>query len=264
MTEKFSTLRYESADGVVRITLTRPQLLNRMDLEAHEEFEDALLAVHRDPSARVVLIAAEGKHFSAGGDLAEVDRLRTDPLRRRRMFHDARELAHALISIEVPVIAAVQGDAAGLGATIAVLSDIVVVAKSSGLTDPHVAIGLAAGDGGCVGWPLAMGLTRAKRYLLTGERIDGEKAYQFGLASDLVETVEEILPAAEKLALKIARLAPMAVRGTKRALITYTQRAMADAFESALTAEEACMVSDDAREAVEAFMQKRRPVFRGL
>lgn len=264
MTADFKTLRYEARDGIVRITLSRPALLNRMDLEAHEEFEGALLAVHRDAAARVVLIASEGKHFSAGGDLAEVDRLRTDPVRRRRMFHDARELAHSLISIEIPVIAAVQGDAAGLGATIAVLCDIVVVAKNSGLTDPHVAIGLAAGDGGCVGWPLAMGLTRAKRFLLTGDRIDGERAYQFGLASDLVESAEEILPIAEKLALKISRLAPLAVRGTKRALITYAQRAMADTFESALAAEELCMVSDDAREAVEAFTQKRKPIYRGI
>jgi enoyl-CoA hydratase len=264
MPDSFKTLRYEVRDQVARITLCRPELLNRMDMEAHEEFEDALLLVHRDPALRAVLISAEGKHFSAGGDIAEIKRLSEEPERRRRMFHDARELAHGLISIEIPVIAAVQGDAAGLGATIAVLCDIIVVSKSSGLTDPHVAIALAAGDGGCVGWPLAMGLTRAKRYLLTGERIDGEKAYQFGLATDLVETPEDILPAAEKLATRIARLAPMAVRGTKRALITYSQRAMADAFESALAAEEICMTSQDAREALDAFQQKRKPVFRGL
>lgn len=264
MSDTFKTLRYEAADGIVRITLSRPELLNRMDLEAHEEFEDALLAVHRDPTARALLIAAEGRHFSAGGDLAEVDRLRTDADRRRRMFHDARELAHALVTIEIPVIVAVQGDAAGLGATIAVLSDIVVVAHDSGLTDPHVAIGLAAGDGGCVGWPLAMGLTRAKRYLLTGERISGEQAYQFGLATDLVDSAADVLPVAERLAKKIARLAPLAVRGTKRALMAYSQRAMADTFEMALAAEEQTMVSDDAREAVAAFVEKRKPTFRGL
>lgn len=261
---EFKTLRYEVADGIVRVTLCRPALFNRMDLEAHEEFEDALLAIHRDPTARVVLIASEGKHFSAGGDLAEVDRLRTDAQRRRRMFHDARELAHSLISIEIPVVAAVQGEAAGLGATIAVLCDIIVVAKSSGLTDPHAAIGLAAGDGGVVGWPLAMGLTRAKRYLLTGDRIGGELAYQFGLVTDLVDEPEQVLPAAEKLALKISRMAPLAVRGTKRALITYSQRVMGDAFEMALAAEEQCMVTDDAREAVAAFMEKRKPTFRGI
>jgi enoyl-CoA hydratase len=263
-TNTFNTLRYESSDGVVRITLCRPGLLNRMDLHAHEEFQDALIAIHRDPAARVVLIAGEGKHFSAGGDLGEVDRLRTEATRRRRMFHDARELVHALISIEIPVIAAIQGEATGLGATIAVLCDMQVVAPDSGLTDPHVAIGLAAGDGGCVGWPLAMGLTRAKRYLLTGERIGGELAYQFGLVTDLVKARDEILPAAEKLALKIAGLAPIAVRGTKRALVAYSMRAMGDAFELALAAEEQSMVSDDAREAVAAFMDKRKPAFRGV
>jgi enoyl-CoA hydratase len=263
MTIAFKTLRYEVCGGVVRIVLNRPEILNRMDLDAHEEFQDALLAIHRDATARVVLIAAEGKHFSAGGDLAEVDRLRTDADRRRRMFHDARELAHALITIEVPVIAAVQGEAAGLGATIAALCDIVVVARESGLTDPHVAIGLAAGDGGCVGWPLALGLMRAKRYLLTGQRISGELAYQFGLATDLVDTADQILPAAEKLASLIAGLAPMAVRGTKRALTAYSQNAMAQVFEFALMSEEQCMQSEDVREAVAAFREKRKPTFRG-
>jgi enoyl-CoA hydratase len=264
MSSPYQTLRYETGEGLVRITLCRPDVLNRMDLGAHEELQDALLTVHRDPLARVVLMAGEGKHFSAGGDLAEIERLHSDALHRRRMCHDARELASALISVEVPVVAAVHGEAVGLGATLAVLSDIVVVAKTSGITDPHTAIGLAAGDGGVVGWPLAMGLTRAKRYLLTGERIGGEPAYQFGLATDLVETADEVLPLAEKIARKVSCLAPLAVRGTKRALIAYSRRAMADAFEIALAAEEQCMVTDDVREAVSAFRAKRNPAFRGM
>ena len=263
MSDSFKTLRYRTGDGIARITLSRPALLNRMDLEAHEEFEDALRRVHCDTQAHVVLIEAEGRHFSAGGDFDEVQRLATDAARRRRMFHGARELVHSLINIEVPVVVAVQGDAAGLGATIAVLGDIVVVARDSGFSDPHVAIGLVAGDGGCVGWPLAMGLTRAKRYLLTGERISGELAWQFGLATDLVDKADEVRPAADRIATKIAGLAPMAVRGTKRALATYSQQAMATAFEMALAAEEQTMVSQDAIEAIAAFREKRKPKFTG-
>jgi enoyl-CoA hydratase len=260
---EFQTLRYSADNGTARIVFTRPALLNRMDMSAHEEFEQALARVHRDPSLRVLVISGEGKHFSAGGDLAEVERLRTDAARRQRMFHDARHLVQLLVTIEIPVIAAVQGEAAGLGATIAVLCDIIVVAKDSGLCDPHVAIGLAAGDGGVVGWPLAMGLTRAKRYLLLGERIDGEHAVQFGLATDLVDSREQIVTRADELAARVAALAPVAVRGTKRALITYTQRVMADAFESALAAEAVTMVTDDVAEAVAAFRDKRKPVFKG-
>lgn len=263
MKTDFQTLRFAVDNGIAHITLCRPALLNRMDLDAHEEFEAALVAVHADPQVRVLLISGEGKHFSAGGDLDEVARLNSDAQRRRRMFHDARELAHLLVTMEVPVVTAVQGDAAGLGATIAVLSDIVVVAPDSGLSDPHVAIGVAAGDGGCVGWPLAMGLMRAKRYLLTGERIGGELAYQFGLVTDLVTEREQILPAAQRLAARIAGLAPLAVRGTKRALMTYTQRAMGDAFEMALAAEEQNMTSEDALEAIAAFREKRKPDFQG-
>ena len=257
------TLRYTVEGGIARITLCRPALLNRMDMEAHDEFEEALYKVHLDPTVRVVLIEGEGKHFSAGGDMAEVERLQNDAVRRRRMFHKTRQLIGTLVNIEVPVIAAVQGEAVGLGASIAALSDIIVVAPDSGITDPHAAIGLTPGDGGCIGMPLAMGLTRAKRYLLTGERIPGNKAYDFGLATDLVETREEIIPTAEKIAKKIAGLPPISVRGAKRALITYTNVAMGQAFDMALASEEQAMMSADAREAIAAFMEKRKPVFKG-
>ncbi len=259
----FTTLRYSAAEGLGRITLARPALYNRFDLAAHEEFERALVEAHRDPSLRALVIDAEGRHFSAGGDLSEVDRLRVDAARRQRMFHDARHLVHLLTSLEVPVVVAVQGEAAGLGASIAVLCDIVIVTRTSGLTDPHVAIGLAAGDGGCVGWPLAMGLTRAKRYLLTGDRLDGERAYQFGLATDLVDTPDDLPAATEALARRLCALAPQAVRGTKRALASYSQAVMGSAFELAWAAEAQTMVSDDAREAVQAFRDKRPPVFTG-
>lgn len=257
------TLRYLFADGIVRITLCRPALQNRMDMEAHDEFEEAILKAHLDPAVRVVLIEGAGKHFSAGGDMAEVERLQNDAARRRRMFHKTRQLINALVSLEVPVVTAVQGEAIGLGASIAVLSDIIVVAPDSGITDPHAAIGLTPGDGGCIGFPLAMGLTRAKRYLLTGERIPGQKAYDFGLVTDLVETREQIVPAAEKIAAKIAALPPISVRGAKRALTIYTQAAMSDVFEFALASEEQAMMTNDAREAIAAFRDKRKPKFTG-
>ena len=258
-----ATLRYAVKDGIARITLCRPALLNRMDMEAHDEFEAAILNAHLDPAVRVVLIDSEGKHFSAGGDMAEVERLQNDAARRRRMFHKTRQLVHALVSLEVPVVTAVQGEAVGLGASIAVLSDIIVVAPDSGITDPHAAIGLTPGDGGCIGFPLAMGLTRAKRYLLTGEKITGTKAYDFGLATDLVETREQIIPAAEKIAAKIAGMPPIAVRGAKRALSVYTHQAMGSVFDMALASEEQAMMSADAREAIAAFSEKRKPVFKG-
>jgi enoyl-CoA hydratase len=257
------TLRYLVTNGIARITLCRPALLNRMDMEAHDEFEEALYKVHLDPAVRVLLIEGEGKHFSAGGDMAEVERLQNDEVRRRRMFHKTRQLINALISLEVPVITAVQGEAIGLGASIVALSDIIVVAPDSGITDPHAAIGLTPGDGGCIGMPLAMGLTRAKRYLLTGERIPGQKAYEFGLATDLVETRDQIVPAAEKIAAKIAAMPPISVRGTKKALTVYTNAAMASVFDFALASEEQAMMSSDAREAIAAFMEKRKPVFKG-
>lgn len=257
------TLRYHVEGGIARITLCRPTLHNRMDMAAHDDFEEALYRVHLDPTVRVVVIAAEGKHFSTGGDMAEFERLQNDALCRRRMFHKTRQLISALVNIEVPVIAAVQGDAVGLAASIVALSDIIIVAPDSGICDPHAVLGLTPGDGGCIGMPLAMGLTRAKRYLLTGERIPGSKAYEFGLATDLVESREQIVPTAEKIAARIAGLPPISIRGAKRALTTYVNSAMGMAFDMALASEEHAIMSADAREAIAAFIDKRKPVFKG-
>jgi enoyl-CoA hydratase/carnithine racemase len=263
MTDSFETLRIEKSGFVTTLTLCRAELLNRFDGDAHTEFLHAIDIMAEDNECRAILIEAEGKVFSAGGDLNEVARMQADDAHRARMFREARQLVRGLLALEPPIVAAVHGDAIGLGATIVVLCDMIVASRNAGICDPHVAIGLAAGDGGCIGWPSAMGLMRAKRYLLTGERIDAETAYHAGLVTDIVETPDEARDAARALAAKIASLAPIAVKGTKRALNAYALSTFYPAFELSCVAEDQSAVSDDVVEGVTAFREKRKPKFKG-
>lgn len=258
----YQSIRYETDGHVVRVTLNRPQLLNAIDEEMHAEFLDALLRIRGDADVRSVLLAAEGKAFSAGGDLNEVVTLQSDPEKRHRLCDTGTRIIHALIDLPVPMVVALHGDAMGLGASIALGGDIVVAARTARIADPHVKVGLVAGDGGCLFWPASIGMHRARRYLLTGDLLSAEEAWNFGLVTDLVDTADETLPAARKLADRIAGLPPIAVRGTKRALNALVMARAREAFDISMAYEQQSAASEDILEAVAAFREKRKPVYR--
>lgn len=260
---EYQTLRIEREGSVAAIILARPELYNRLDLDAHFELEAALAEMAADPSLRALIIGGDGKHFSAGGDLRELAMLRDNPERRRRMFAGALNLVQTYLAIRAPIIVALQGEATGLGASIAALGDILVMCEQSGICDPHVAVGLVAGDGGCLAWPMAMGLNRAKRYLLTGDRLGGKEAFDMGLATELVDSPDLVRSRAWELADKVAALPPLAVQGTKRALNGYAATVFSSVFERALEIEEQTMMSEDVGEVIDAMQQRRKPVFSG-
>ena len=220
----FETLLLDIGQPIAHIRLARPTLVNRFDELAHLEFARALQAVADDPNARVLIISAEGKVFSAGGDLDEIAAAGASVDIRDRMTRLAKLVFNALTDMPVPVIAAVQGAAAGLGATIVSLCDIVVAWRQAKIADPHVSVGIVAGDGGIIGWSQSVGINRAKRYLLTGEAITAEQAHAMGMVSDLVDTAEAALPCAREIADRIARLPRAGVEGTKRAFARLTHQ----------------------------------------
>lgn len=257
----YKSIRYSTEGHVATITLNRPDILNAIDDEMHADILDVLLHVRGEAEVRAVLLAAEGKAFSAGGDLSEVLSLQADTGKRARMCDTGQRIIHALIDIPVPVVVAIQGDAMGLGASIALGCDIVVASKAARIADPHVKVGLVAGDGGCLFWPASLGMHRARRYLLTGDLLPAEDAWRFGLVTDLVETPEETLPAARKIAEKIAGLPPIAVRGTKRALNGLIKARARETFDISMAYEFDSGGSQDILEAVKAFKEKRKPVY---
>lgn len=263
MTPTFTALELHFADHVATITLTRPEVLNRFDATLHREFAAVLNRINGDPAVRAVLLTSTGKVFSAGGDFELMRAAHDSAQARRETIEQARSVLDALTNLLQPIVVAVQGPVVGLGATVVLSCDAVVAVKTASLSDAHVAMALVAGDGGALVWPQAAGMLRARRYLLTGDAIDAERAYQFGLVTDLVDTVDEVAATAAQLARKLASLPPLAVQGTKRALNQVTQMRAGEVVETALLQEMDTLASDDLLEAIAAFEEKRRATFSG-
>ena len=263
MTATFASLDVTHDDGVQEIVFSRPELLNRFDDVLHREFTEVLAATRSDACTRAVVLGSTGKAFSAGGDFELMRRAHADPAVRRAIIDDGRRLLEAFLMLPQPVVAAVQGVAMGLGATVALACDAVVLARSASLADTHVNVGLVAGDGGCLVWPQAVGMVRARRHLLTGDPLDAETGYRLGAVTDLVDHPDEVLPAARALARRIAGGAPLAVQGTKRALNRITRQRAGEVVDLSLAYEEQSLASDDLLEGLAAFREQRVPRFAG-
>jgi enoyl-CoA hydratase len=257
------TLSIERSEGVATLTLTRPQLLNRFDDALHVEFIDALGQLAKDSSVRAVVLASTGKVFSAGGDFDLMIAANADADVRRHIVEDAQRLLSVLLSLPQPVVAAVQGAAIGLGATVALACDVVVAARKVQIADSHVNVGLVAGDGGCLVWPATGGMLRARRHLLTGDPLDAETAYTLGMVSDLADSPEDVGPLAQGIALRIAALPPLAVQLTKRTLIRSLMTQSGGTLELGLSYEERTLASDDLLEGIAAIKERRPGTFTG-
>ena len=255
----FQTLRLSITSDIAEIVFTRPDLLNRFDAPAHEDFIAALRIVSHSDSARVLIVGAEGKAFSAGGDFEEITAAQTSRALRDRMTRYARDVLSGINDLTIPVIAAVQGAAIGLGATIAGIADVVVSWRGAKIADTHVVVGIVAGDGGIIAWSQSVGINRAKRYLLTGDMITGEQAYQFGLVTELVDGPEAVFPAARALAERMRALPPEGVNGTKRAFATLTRARLSEAFELGISLEMQSMTSPDVGKAIDRFRNRKPP-----
>ena len=170
------------ADGGLRIiTLNRPDELNAVNDALHVGLAKIWAALNEDADARAAVITGAGRAFSAGGDFNYLDELRNDEALRQKTIKHGRELVIGMVRCRIPVVAAVNGPAVGLGCSLAALSDIVYMAETAFFADPHVQIGLVAADGGPLVWPSQISLLQAKEFALTGVRI---KAAAGGRARD--------------------------------------------------------------------------------
>ena len=224
-------------DGPVRIlTMNRPESLNAFDADLHHGLPDALHTVSDDPKVRAVVLTGAGRAFSAGGNIDDFMAFANDFELRRATLRLGRRLFEKLINVHLPVIAAVNGPAVGLGCTIATACDAVIMSDQTFLADPHVTVALVAGDGGAVTWPLNIGLLRAKPYLLTGDRMPADVAVNLGLATRAVPP-EQVLPEATAMAHRIAALPPQAVQDTKSVLNQHLRQAAVTVLGYGLAAE---------------------------
>ncbi len=260
---RYQTLLIEkNADGVAVVTLNRPEKRNAVNLQMHQELESIFVDLSNDDDVRSIVLTGAGDAFCAGGDVEGMKTGEFRPGGPAVPFHMVRRLVVNLLEVEQPIVAAVNGDGAGLGATIPLFCDITIMAESARLTDNHVRMGLVAGDGGVVIWPWLVGMARAKEYLLTGQWIDGKEAERIGLVNYAVPR-EQVLPRAMEIARRLAQGAPQAIRWTKFSLNKILRDHVNLALDSSMFLEAATMSSEDLGEAARAFFEKRKPKFKG-
>lgn len=251
-------------DGVMTITLNRPHRHNAVTGAMHHDFMTALAAAKDDASVTVVLIRGAGPSFCSGADVSQFVEPETKPSNAQRALDvlGGRDLVDAMLAVPQPIVAAVRGYALGLGSTIALFSDIVVASDDAVLADTHVNIGVVAGDGGAVMWPLLAGLGRARYHLLTGERVTGALAAEWGLVYKAVPD-GELDSEVDGVVSRLAGMAPLALRGTKATLNRIVRQQVELVLEYGLWSEAVTFLSDDHLEAASAFGEKRRPSFKG-
>jgi enoyl-CoA hydratase len=225
----------------------------------HHELEQVFADVAADDGIGAILLTGAGKAFCVGGDIKEMDSGELTGS-RELITTGALNLVRNLVSVPQPIVVAVNGDAIGLGATLALLGDIVLASEVARFGDPHVKVGLVAGDGGAVIWPLLVGLNRAKEYLMTGDLIPAAEAERIGL-------VNHVYPAAElegkavELASRLADGPAHAIRWTKQA-VNKALRAQTELILDTSLALEAVSASlPDHAEGVRAFVERRKPRF---
>lgn len=257
---EYETILIEKQDGIAVCTLNRPERLNAVNGAMHSELMQLPIDLQADPEVRAAVLTGAGRAFCAGGDFSGSRDMRSKS--GLPMMQEARRIVDNLLDLEKPIVAAVNGAAAGLGATVALLCDVVIASRNARIGDPHVKMGITAGDGGAVIWPLLIGVNRAKQLLMTGDLLSADEAMTLGLVNSVVDE-GEALPAALAMARRLASGAPYAVQSTKVSVNKFIKSVSNLVLPLSLSLEEASMTKDDHREAVAAFQEKREPRFTG-
>ena len=235
------------ADGPLRmVTFNRPAELNAVNQNLHWALANVWRQLAADAGASAVILTGAGRAFSAGGDLDWITSFLDDPVARDESLREGAQIIEELLRFPLPVIAAVNGAAVGLGCSLAVLCDVVLISDRAFLADPHVSVGLVAGDGGAAFWPLLTPILRSREYLYTGDRIPAATAVELGLASRVV-AAGELLPSARRLAERLAAQPAEALRGTKRVANMYLSQALSGAMQAGFAAEQATMQTPEHR-----------------
>jgi len=261
----YKCLLYEIKDGVATLTLNRPERLNALGDTLRDDLVDAIVQSSADPEVRVMVVTGAGKGFCSGGDVKAMNEARESGRERSLMDRIAPSRDRTLLAMRdapQPIIAAVNGAAAGAGMNLALACDIRIASSAAKFSQAFVKRGLHPDWGGTYFLPRLVGMAKACELTFTGDVIDAPEALRLGLVSQVVAP-EELMPSVLALARKIAAGPPVAIRLAKRALYRNSECGLREALEFETFAQNACTETEDAREGIRAFVEKRAPVFRG-
>ena len=262
---RYQFIKVEKSETIAIVSINRPDARNAINREIHAELDHIWLELADDADTHVVILTGEGQAFSAGGDLKRLaERAGTEEGAQAALAlpGTGRRLLTNILDMQKPIIAAVNGDAIGLGATLALCCDITIIAQDARIGDPHVRVGVSAGDGGAVIWPLLVGPARAKEYLMRGLLATGVEAERINLVNHAVPAGEG-LPLALKIAQELAQLPPWAVRFTKSTINIAVRQQFNLYMDASLAYEALTMNTSDFGEGTRAFLERRPPRFTG-
>lgn len=256
----FDTVALHREGRLLTVALNRPDALNAFDHQMHQDMLDALSFVTEDSASDVIVLTGAGRGFSAGGDLAYIAQNAEHPERFDEDVRRAKRIVYAMLDLEKPIICKMNGHAVGLGATLALLCDVIFAADHAKIGDPHVKVGLVAGDGGAFLWPLRIGFPRAKEYLLTGDLVPAKKAEELGLINHCVPAAE-LDATVSAFCQRLLDGSTNAIRWTKVVANLELKRIAHAVMDPGIAYEAVTVRSADHREAVDALLDKRAPVF---
>jgi enoyl-CoA hydratase len=259
--DHYKTIDFKLEGRVLTATFNTPEVLNAFTEQREEELSQFLHDGGQDDDFDICVLTGAGRAFSAGGDVANwmtanvanPGRVRTD-LSKRLVF--------SLIDFPKPLIAKVNGHAIGLGATTALFCDVIFADERAKIADPHVLMGLSAGDGGAIIWPQQIGYVRAKEYLMVGEYIPATKAAEMGLINYALPA-DQLDAAVDAYVERLSKGAMVAIKATKRTINLGLKQVASAVMDASIAYEHLTVYTEDHAEAVKAFLEKRPPVFKG-
>jgi enoyl-CoA hydratase len=259
---RYKAIAFERQGRVLRVTLNKPETLNAVDDDLHRELSTVFDDANRDPACDVVVLTGAGRAFCAGGDAAWMQTMIDEPAAFRHIATDAKRIVFSLLEMEKPIVCRLNGAAAGLGATVALMCDVIVAADTAVIGDPHVKMGFVAGDGGAVIWPQLIGYARAKEFLMTGEMLTAERAERIGLVNYVVPAAE-LDAKVDALVKRLVEGPTLAIRWTKTVANIPLRRLAHELMDASVAYEMMSNASADHQEAVNAFREKRKARFTG-
>lgn len=258
----YQCIAFRREGRILTVVLNRPEQRNAVNARLHHELSRVFTDVQRDPDSDIVVLTGNGSAFCAGGDIDWMQLSVDQPEEFEKTAREAKDIVYSQLDLEKPLICKLNGHATGLGASLALLCDIIIASDEAKIGDPHVSVGLVAGDGGALIWPQLVGYAKAKKYLLTGDLMLAAEAERIGLITDVVPRAE-LDTAVDAMAKRLAAGATKAIRWSKVTTNLPLRQLFHSYFDAGVAYECLSNLTDDHAEAVKAFRERRKPVFTG-